>query len=162
MVNRYCAIRTNSGIVLRSCLRLKSKDNFKKSFVPEFFSRLCRNPLEPHPVHQELTVHQLHYWPKITGMQQLVKSDKILLLQDINEILMHCGSTAWSDRKEGLVGLQAWLQAGNTLDPTQLKLITECFTKMFMDSHTKVGITFSQIYLQQLQKGFNSNPLIDF
>lgn len=73
---------------------------------------------------------------------------------------MHCGSTAWSDRKEGLVGLQAWLQAGNTLDPTQLKLITECFTKMFMDSHTKVGITFSQI--NKLQKGFNSNPLIYF
>lgn len=70
---------------------------------------------------------------------------------------MHCGSTAWSDRKEGLVGLQAWLQAGNTLDPTQLKLITECFTKMFMDSHTKVGITFSQIYLQII-----TNPLIDF
>lgn len=72
------------------------------------------------------------------------------MLQDINEILMHCGSTAWSDRKEGLVGLQAWLQAGNTLDPTQLKLITECFTKMFMDSHTKVGISFSEIYLQQI------------
>lgn len=81
-------------------------------------------------------------------MQPLVRVIKYLLLQDINEILMHCGSTAWSDRKEGLVGLQAWLQAGNTLDPTQLKLITECFTKMFMDSHTKVGISFSQIYLQ--------------
>lgn len=58
---------------------------------------------------------------------------------------MHCGSTAWSDRKEGLVGLQAWLQAGNTLDPTQLKLITECFTKMFMDSHTKVSYSFSTV-----------------
>lgn len=87
-------------------------------------------------------------------MLQLVNLKVItcLLLQDINEILMHCGSTAWSDRKEGLVGLQAWLQAGNTLDPTQLKLITECFTKMFMDSHTKVGCTFSQIHLHQISE----------
>lgn len=63
--------------------------------------------------------------------------------KDINEIIANCESTHWSDRKEGLVGLQLYLQAGNVLSPTDLKRITEIFTKMFMDSHTKVFSLFS-------------------
>ncbi|KAG8331579.1 cytoplasmic linker associated protein [Homalodisca vitripennis] len=57
---------------------------------------------------------------------------------DINEIILNCESIHWCDRKEGLVGLQVYLQAGNTLNPAELKRVTDIFTRMFMDSHTKV------------------------
>lgn len=50
-----------------------------------------------------------------------------------------CESTHWSDRKDGLVSLSAYLQAGNTLSPHQLNRITENFTKMLSDTHTKVN-----------------------
>ncbi|XP_054279467.1 CLIP-associating protein 2 isoform X5 [Macrosteles quadrilineatus] len=61
---------------------------------------------------------------------------------DISEIIANCESTQWTDRKEGLVGLQAYLQAGSSLNATELKRITDCFTRMFMDSHTKVFSLF--------------------
>lgn len=57
---------------------------------------------------------------------------------DINEIISHCASTTWQERKEGLVSLQHYLNNGNVLSKSELKLITEIFTKMFMDPHTKV------------------------
>jgi len=61
---------------------------------------------------------------------------------DISEIIANCESTQWTDRKEGLVGLQAYLHAGSSLNATELKRITDCFTGMFMDSHTKVFSLF--------------------
>lgn len=60
------------------------------------------------------------------------------MLQNIVEIIEKCESTHWGDRKEGLVALQEWLKSGNTLSPIELKRVTEIFTRMFMDSHTKV------------------------
>ncbi|KAF6204431.1 hypothetical protein GE061_002772 [Apolygus lucorum] len=63
-------------------------------------------------------------------------------LRDINEIMLACESTHWSDRKDGLVSLSAYLQAGNTLSPHQLARITDNFTKMLSDSHTKVFTLF--------------------
>uniref|UniRef100_A0A8D8ZYB3 CLIP-associating protein 2 n=2 Tax=Cacopsylla melanoneura TaxID=428564 RepID=A0A8D8ZYB3_9HEMI len=62
--------------------------------------------------------------------------------KDIGEIISNCESTHWNDRKDGLVNLQCYLQAGNLLSPFDLKRITEIFTKMFMDSHTKVFSLF--------------------
>ncbi|KAK9504374.1 hypothetical protein O3M35_010721 [Rhynocoris fuscipes] len=61
---------------------------------------------------------------------------------DITEIMHACESTHWSDRKDGLVSLSAYLQAGNTLSPHQLTRITDNFTKMLSDSHTKVFSLF--------------------
>lgn len=61
---------------------------------------------------------------------------------DIAEIIANCASTLWSDRKEGLLGLQAYFQAGNMLNASELRRITDIFTKMFMDSHTKVFSLF--------------------
>ncbi|KAK3927671.1 CLIP-associating protein 2 [Frankliniella fusca] len=62
--------------------------------------------------------------------------------KDIAEIIANCASTLWSDRKEGLLGLQAYFQAGNMLNASELRRITDIFTKMFMDSHTKVFSLF--------------------
>lgn len=61
---------------------------------------------------------------------------------DIGDIIANCASTLWSDRKEGLLGLQAYFQAGNILSASELRRITDIFTKMFMDSHTKVFSLF--------------------
>nr|CAD7195842.1 unnamed protein product [Timema douglasi] len=61
---------------------------------------------------------------------------------DISDIIANCASTHWSDRKEGLVGLQNYFTHGNVLSGSELKKITEIFTKMFNDSHTKVFSMF--------------------
>ncbi|XP_076652996.1 CLIP-associating protein isoform X3 [Halictus rubicundus] len=61
---------------------------------------------------------------------------------DIKEIIENCGHKHWGDRKEGLVGLQHFLSNGNTLTATELRKVTDIFTKMFMDSHTKVFSLF--------------------
>nr|XP_012220603.1 PREDICTED: CLIP-associating protein 1-A isoform X2 [Linepithema humile] len=62
--------------------------------------------------------------------------------KDIKEIIEICAHKHWGDRKEGLVGLQHYLSSGNTLTATDLRRITDIFTKMFMDSHTKVFSLF--------------------
>lgn len=57
--------------------------------------------------------------------------------QDINEIIKLCASSVWQERKDGLVSLKYYLNSGTQLTPGELKHITEIFTRMFMDSHTK-------------------------
>ncbi|KAL6443672.1 hypothetical protein ACFW04_001644 [Cataglyphis niger] len=61
---------------------------------------------------------------------------------DIKEIIENCAHKHWGDRKEGLVGLQHYLNSGNTLTTSDLRRVTDIFTKMFMDSHTKVFSLF--------------------
>lgn len=58
-------------------------------------------------------------------------------MQDINEIIAFCASTVWQERKDGLVSLKYYINTGTQLTPGELKHITEIFTRMFMDSHTK-------------------------
>ncbi|XP_033225325.1 CLIP-associating protein 1-A isoform X3 [Belonocnema kinseyi] len=62
--------------------------------------------------------------------------------KDIKEIIENCSRKHWSDRKEGLVGLQYFLSNGQTLSGSELRKITDIFSKMFMDSHTKVFSLF--------------------
>ncbi|XP_076182609.1 CLIP-associating protein isoform X2 [Ptiloglossa arizonensis] len=62
--------------------------------------------------------------------------------KDIKDIIENCAHKHWGDRKEGLVGLQHFLSNGNTLTATELRKVTDIFTKMFMDSHTKVFSLF--------------------
>ncbi|XP_011701927.1 PREDICTED: CLIP-associating protein 1-A isoform X3 [Wasmannia auropunctata] len=61
---------------------------------------------------------------------------------DIKEIIENCAHKHWGDRKEGLVGLQHYLSSGSRLTTTDLRRVTDIFTKMFMDSHTKVFSLF--------------------
>ncbi|XP_075748296.1 CLIP-associating protein 1-B isoform X5 [Rhipicephalus microplus] len=63
-------------------------------------------------------------------------------VQDVPTILKHLSSIHWSDRKEGLLGLLSVLRSGRTLSLPDLKKVTEMFTKMFMDPHTKVFTLF--------------------
>ncbi|XP_058794035.1 CLIP-associating protein 2 isoform X8 [Phymastichus coffea] len=62
--------------------------------------------------------------------------------KDIKEIIEICGRKQWGDRKEGLFALQHFLVNGYTLNATELRKITDIFSKMFMDSHTKVFSLF--------------------
>ncbi|XP_029175943.1 CLIP-associating protein 1 isoform X3 [Nylanderia fulva] len=62
--------------------------------------------------------------------------------KDIKEIIENCAHKHWGDRKEGLVALQHYLNSGNTLTSSDLRRVTDIFTKMFMDSHTKVFSLF--------------------
>ncbi|XP_015602731.1 CLIP-associating protein 1-A isoform X5 [Cephus cinctus] len=61
---------------------------------------------------------------------------------DIKEIIENCGRKHWVDRKEGLVGLHHFLSNGNTLSATELRKVTDIFSKMFTDSHTKAFSLF--------------------
>ncbi|XP_014598879.1 PREDICTED: CLIP-associating protein 1 isoform X9 [Polistes canadensis] len=61
---------------------------------------------------------------------------------DIKEIIENCAHKHWGDRKEGLLGLQHFLANGRTLTASELRKVTDIFTKMFMDSHTKVFSLF--------------------
>ncbi|XP_077561916.1 CLIP-associating protein 1-B-like isoform X5 [Haemaphysalis longicornis] len=63
-------------------------------------------------------------------------------LQDVPSIVKHLSSIHWSDRKEGLLGLLSVLRSGRTLSLPDLKKVTDMFTKMFMDPHTKVFTLF--------------------
>ena len=58
--------------------------------------------------------------------------------RDIGTILSACASTHWSERKEGLVALQAYLRAGNSLPLPDLRKLVEILGRMFTDAHTKV------------------------
>lgn len=48
-----------------------------------------------------------------------------------------CASTTWQERKDGLVSLRYYLNTGAQLTNGELIHLTEIFTRMFMDSHTK-------------------------
>lgn len=48
-----------------------------------------------------------------------------------------CASTVWQERKDGLVSLRYYLNTGALLTTGELIHLTEIFTRMFMDSHTK-------------------------
>uniref|UniRef100_A0A672LK52 TOG domain-containing protein n=1 Tax=Sinocyclocheilus grahami TaxID=75366 RepID=A0A672LK52_SINGR len=58
--------------------------------------------------------------------------------EDVAEVLNRCASANWSERKEGLMGLQALLKNQRTLSRVELKRLCEIFTRMFADPHSKV------------------------
>lgn len=61
---------------------------------------------------------------------------------DIETIIHYCGSTHWSERKDGLISLTQYLADGKELTPQQLQTVLDMFRKMFIDSHTKVYALF--------------------
>ncbi|XP_038125236.1 CLIP-associating protein 1a isoform X29 [Cyprinodon tularosa] len=57
--------------------------------------------------------------------------------EDVAEVLNHCASSNWSERKEGLLGLQTLLKSQRILSRVELKRLCEIFTRMFADPHSK-------------------------
>ncbi|XP_061649523.1 CLIP-associating protein 1a isoform X30 [Phyllopteryx taeniolatus] len=62
--------------------------------------------------------------------------------EDVAEVLNHCASSNWSERKEGLLGLQNLLKGQRILSRVELKRLCEIFTRMFADPHSKVFSMF--------------------
>ncbi|XP_066546913.1 CLIP-associating protein 2 isoform X18 [Amia ocellicauda] len=62
--------------------------------------------------------------------------------EDVAEVLNRCASSNWSERKEGLMGLQSLLKNQRTLSRVELKRLCEIFTRMFADPHSKVFSMF--------------------
>ncbi|XP_072532312.1 CLIP-associating protein 2 isoform X28 [Salminus brasiliensis] len=62
--------------------------------------------------------------------------------EDVAEVLNRCASANWSERKEGLIGLQTLLKNQRTLSRVELKRLCEIFTRMFADPHSKVFSMF--------------------
>ncbi|XP_028427788.1 CLIP-associating protein 1-B isoform X1 [Perca flavescens] len=57
--------------------------------------------------------------------------------EDVAEVLNHCASANWSERKDGLLGLQNLLKSQRMLSRVELKRLCEIFTRMFADPHSK-------------------------
>ncbi|XP_074035924.1 CLIP-associating protein isoform X2 [Leptinotarsa decemlineata] len=73
-----------------------------------------------------------------SGSQQRLSSRDVWEpSRDINQIIAMCASTNWQERKDGLLSLQYYLANEISLTEGELKHLTEIFTRMFMDSHTK-------------------------
>ncbi|XP_033990091.1 CLIP-associating protein 1a isoform X3 [Trematomus bernacchii] len=62
--------------------------------------------------------------------------------EDVAEVLNHCASSNWSERKEGLLGLQNLFKSQRILSRVELKRLCEIFTRMFADPHSKVFSMF--------------------
>ncbi|XP_064831494.1 CLIP-associating protein 1-like [Oncorhynchus masou masou] len=62
--------------------------------------------------------------------------------EDVAEVLNHCASSNWSERKEGLLGLQNLLKNQRILSRVELKRLCEIFSRMFADPHSKVFSMF--------------------
>ncbi|XP_028427790.1 CLIP-associating protein 1-B isoform X2 [Perca flavescens] len=62
--------------------------------------------------------------------------------EDVAEVLNHCASANWSERKDGLLGLQNLLKSQRMLSRVELKRLCEIFTRMFADPHSKVFSMF--------------------
>ncbi|KAM6412010.1 CLIP-associating protein 2 isoform 9-T9 [Pluvialis apricaria] len=78
--------------------------------------------------------------------------------EDVAEVLNRCASSNWSERKEGLLGLQNLLKNQRTLSRVELKRLCEIFTRMFADPHSKVFsmfletlVDFIQVHKEDLQ-----------
>ncbi|XP_039771043.1 CLIP-associating protein 2 isoform X37 [Ornithorhynchus anatinus] len=78
--------------------------------------------------------------------------------EDVAEVLNRCASSNWSERKEGLLGLQSLLKNQRTLSRVELKRLCEIFTRMFADPHSKVFsmfletlVDFIQVHKEDLQ-----------
>lgn len=57
--------------------------------------------------------------------------------EDVADILNRCASANWTERKEGLQGLQLLLHHNRVLSRVELKRLCEIFTRMFADPHSK-------------------------
>ncbi|XP_023575495.1 CLIP-associating protein 2 isoform X7 [Octodon degus] len=71
--------------------------------------------------------------------------------EDVAEVLNRCASSNWSERKEGLLGLQTLLKNQRTLSRVELKRLCEIFTRMFADPHGKVFSMFLETLVDFIQ-----------
>ncbi|XP_076456225.1 CLIP-associating protein 1-A-like isoform X9 [Babylonia areolata] len=64
------------------------------------------------------------------------------LTKDMTEVIALLSSGSYTERKDGLLSLQHLLRSGRYLSRVELKKVTEVFTRMFHDPHSKVFSMF--------------------
>ncbi|XP_033624857.1 CLIP-associating protein 1-like isoform X8 [Asterias rubens] len=69
-------------------------------------------------------------------------------LEDVSEVLNKMASPGWSERKEGLIGMQNVLQSSRPLSRAELKRAQDIFTRMFADAHSKVFSLFLETVVE--------------
>ncbi|CAL1546836.1 unnamed protein product [Lymnaea stagnalis] len=78
--------------------------------------------------------------------------------EDMHSIIAQLGSSSHLDRKDGLLSLQHLLRSNRPLSRVELKKVSEMFTRMFHDPHSKVFSVFLDtlidlVYLQSADLG---------
>ncbi len=71
-----------------------------------------------------------------------IQKSKIKIIKDMNEAITCLSSSQWSDRRDGLVNLRAMMNNNRIFSRQEIKRLCEIFTRLLMDQHAKVRITF--------------------
>jgi len=79
------------------------------------------------------------------GLHKEIWKNSSLKRLNIEDIISNCENSCWNNRKEGLISLLKYFQQGNILGDLLLMKTTEVFTKIFMDSQTKVISLFLDV-----------------
>ncbi|CAB4013973.1 CLIP-associating 1-like isoform X2 [Paramuricea clavata] len=61
---------------------------------------------------------------------------------EISEITRLCHSNTWSERRDALNAIQAYLRSSRTLSHSEIVQFLECFNRFFYDPHNKVYSAF--------------------
>ncbi|XP_067686709.1 CLIP-associating protein 1-like isoform X13 [Haliotis asinina] len=80
--------------------------------------------------------------------------------EDMQEIIAQLGSGSYTERKEGLISLQHLLRMNRYLSRVELKKVTEIFTRMFHDPHSKVFSIFLDTLVELI--GLHCRDLLDW
>lgn len=67
---------------------------------------------------------------------------------ELSEALKNCQSSQWSERKDGLVYMQAMFKNRRSYTMAELKKICDAFSRLFVDQHTKVWKAEEWVCLQ--------------
>ncbi|XP_071101287.1 CLIP-associating protein 1-like isoform X13 [Haliotis cracherodii] len=81
-------------------------------------------------------------------------------VKDMQEIIAQLGSGSYTERKEGLISLQHLLRMNRYLSRVELKKVTEIFTRMFHDPHSKVFSIFLDTLVELI--GLHCRDLLDW
>ncbi|XP_059140831.1 CLIP-associating protein 1-B-like isoform X17 [Physella acuta] len=66
--------------------------------------------------------------------------------EDMHSIIAQLGSSSHLDRKDGLLSLQHLLRSNRCLSRVELKKVSEMFTRMFHDPHSKFTFPCPQVF----------------
>ncbi|XP_046581035.1 CLIP-associating protein 1-like isoform X16 [Haliotis rubra] len=102
-----------------------------------------------------------HRHPKVKHQSLLRYSpNTVVTEEDMQEIIAQLGSGSYTERKEGLISLQHLLRMNRYLSRVELKKVTEIFTRMFHDPHSKVFSIFLDTLVELI--GLHCRDLLDW
>nr|AYP63828.1 CLIP-associating protein 1 [Haliotis discus discus] len=102
------------------------------------------------------------YSGRTSEQQSLLRysPNTVVTEEDMQEIIAQLGSGSYTERKEGLISLQHLLRMNRYLSRVELKKVTEIFTRMFHDPHSKVFSIFLDTLVELI--GLHCRDLLDW